>query len=334
MKLKRYSVFSVVYITLIALYIYSFEGGLYRLDILHTPIELPIAIWIIIPLVILYFLSLFHMFFNDFKRAKAIKRYQSDLDSISTIIKSKVLGDNSIYINLKTEEAKGVFKLLEAVNLSILNSNLSSKDEELVEFLSKLRDVESGEYVKDLKVKEDSDFYIKNLKNRLNSDSSFAIEVLNNQANYEDSIIRDAYLELIQNSKTQTEFLKYIDSENFTKELAFEIFKRYGYADIDLTIDEIKDIISKSDFEAKDFISLANMLKSDFEPNKVLAIFESLANRFDKAEESYIYVLLDFEMIDKAKEILDLSSDKDFQKLKAYLYLKESGEQFNIELFA
>ena len=98
------------------------------------------------------------------------------------------------------------------------------------------------------------------------------------------------------------------------------------------SVEKIKDIVSKSNFNRDDFINLANILKS-FEPDILISIFEALSGRFEEAEEAYIYILLQLEMIDKAKEILDLSSEKEFLKLKAYLSLKEAGEHFQIELF-
>ena len=94
----------------------------------------------------------------------------------------------------------------------------------------------------------------------------------------------------------------------------------------------ITSLQAKANFERDDFINLANILKG-FEPDILISIFEALSNRFAEAEEAYIYVLLQLEMIDKAKEILELSSEKEFLKLKAYLSLKESGEHFQIELF-
>jgi hypothetical protein len=75
------------------------------------------------------------------------------------------------------------------------------------------------------------------------------------------------------------------------------------------------------------------MLKGDFEPENLIATFEALSNRFEKAEEAYIYVLLDLELIDRAKDILELSNENEFLKLKAYITLKESGEHYNVDLF-
>ena len=49
--------------------------------------------------------------------------------------------------------------------------------------------------------------------------------------------------------------------------------------------------------------------------------------------ESYIYILLSFEMVEKAKDIISNSDDEDLIILKAYLSLKENKKDYNLDKF-
>jgi len=332
MKSRRYTFFSVLFIVLVGLYVYSFQGESYTVDIVGLAIELPIAIWIILPLVVFYGLSTLHMLFYGFNSYLFAKKYENDYENMIALIKSRVLKEDKKYFDFKTKEYKNIGEFLFHLELNIKDTDFKSKELDLDDILSSYKKIENGDFVKDVDFKKDDPMYIKNIQNRLDKDSKFAFEVLKNASIYSEDITKDAFVKVIE-SLDKKDIFKYMENVNFDKELAFLIFDKYKNAELDLTIEEIKDIVSKAEFVELDFIKLANLLKSDFEPENLIAIFEALSNRFEKAEESYIYILLDLEMIEKAKDILDLANENEFLKLKAYLSLKEQGEYFNIELF-
>ena len=67
MGIKRYILLTLVYIMAIGLYVYSFNGDYYALDVLGLSLNLPIALWIILPVVALFLSTIFHLVFYNFK---------------------------------------------------------------------------------------------------------------------------------------------------------------------------------------------------------------------------------------------------------------------------
>jgi len=48
MGIKRYVLLSIVYMLAVGLYVYSFNGDKYTLDLYALSVNLPIAIWIVV----------------------------------------------------------------------------------------------------------------------------------------------------------------------------------------------------------------------------------------------------------------------------------------------
>lgn len=331
MKLKRYSFFSFVFIILVGLYIYSFNGDLYSLDIFGVTLVLPIAVWVILPLVLFYIASFFHMMFYGFSNYFAIRKYETDYKSMIEFLQSIVLNKDTYDIEFKTKEYKNIANFILSSNF-IVDKNFKSREKELDSAIKIFNRIENGEYIKDLKLSKNNPLYLQNLSNRLKVEPKFAIDVLKSPSGFNEELVKNAYIKIIEDGDKK-EIFRFIDNVKFDRDLANLVFEKYKEGLIELSVEKIKDIVAKSAFGREDFIHLANMLKVDFEPDTLIAIFEALSNRFDDAEEAYIYILLELELIDKAKEILDLSNENEFLKLKAYLALKEAGEHFQIELF-
>ncbi len=330
MKLKRYSFFSLVFIVFIGLYIYSFNGEFYKLNIFDISLNLPIAIWIILPMIAFYISSFFHMAYYGFSNYLAVRKYETDYKSMIEFLKNIVLNKDTYDIEFKTKEYRNIANFILSSNLQI-DKSFSSREKELNSVVKIFTKIENGDYIKDLKLNKNNPLYLKNFKNRLKIEPKFAIDILKNPSEFDEKLVKEAYLKIIQDGDKK-EIFRFIDNSKIDKEIANALFEKYKDSTIEFSVEKIKDITNKASFNRDDFINLANILKS-FEPDILISIFEELSIRFEEAEEAYIYVLLQLEMIDKAKEILDLSSEKEFLKLKAYLSLKEAGEHFQIELF-
>lgn len=332
MKSKNYAFSSMVFIILVGLYVYSFEGATYQLDYFGISLELPVAIWVMVPLFLFFVLSYLHIVVHGMGSYFILKRYDSDYKNLIALLKSKVLKQKNQYFEFKTKDCKSIGEFVSNLDVSLSYTGFKSKDLGLDDILISFHKIENGEYVKDLDLDPENPIYIKNIENRLNQEPKFSLEILKNSPAYDRNITKIAYQKIVE-SLDKKDILKYMEHIGFCSEDAFLILERYKNSELELSIEEIKDIVSLAEFTREDFIKLANMLKSDFAPENLIAIFESLSNRFEKAEESYIYVLLDLEMIEKAKGILELSNEDSFLKLKAYVSLKEAGEHYNIELF-
>ena len=67
MGIKRYVLLSIIYLLAVGLYVYSFNGSDYALNIYTFSLNLPIAIWIVIPAIILFLSSLSHLTYYSIK---------------------------------------------------------------------------------------------------------------------------------------------------------------------------------------------------------------------------------------------------------------------------
>ena len=76
MGLKKYIGFGLFFIILLGVYVYSFEGGKYTLNVVDVPISLPIAVWIILPVIMLFFASVAHLMFYGAKKYAKVSSCQ------------------------------------------------------------------------------------------------------------------------------------------------------------------------------------------------------------------------------------------------------------------
>jgi hypothetical protein len=62
-------------------------------------------------------------------------------------------------------------------------------------------------------------------------------------------------------------------------------------------------------------------------------MFENLSNKDENAMESYLYVLLSFEMVDKVRDIINSSDEDDLMIFRAYLSLKDNKKDYDLDKF-
>jgi hypothetical protein len=86
---------------------------------------------------------------------------------------------------------------------------------------------------------------------------------------------------------------------------------------------ELKKAIENSNLKPRDYIEIAKLCYKKMGDNP-----ELLFSIFEKRVEAYIYLLIQFEMIEKA---IELSKENDIKFFEFYLKLRENGEKIDIE---
>lgn len=66
-------------------------------------------------------------------------------------------------------------------------------------------------------------------------------------------------------------------------------------------------------------------------PDQIIALFEKLSSEIDESTAAYLHVLCEYEMIQKAKEVVSSTPDSEFTAFKALLDLKDAGKHYNLE---
>ena len=331
MGLKKYFLSSIVLIIIIAVYAFSLEANDYSLSILGINLNLPIAIWVIIPTVILMFASIFHILFYSFKNMLKAKALQKDEKNIINLIKD-ILLENQSKQTFKTKSYKDLANILNQLSIKV-NDDFDSKDEELNSVVSTIFKVNSKEYVslKNYKFNKQGELSKSNLFNKIDSDVDFAFEVIKKSDTYSKEEVKLAYFKILD-KKSMTTIKKIIPSLELDKEMVLSLFaKDKKDAEFSIGLDQIKKYAKESDFSKNDYINLVKTYKDTFNPDDLIKMFEDLSNDVEEALEAYIYVLIEFEMNEKVREVLGTSTDKEFIAYKALMDLKENGKHYSLE---
>lgn len=340
MKLRVFFVILFAYIVLVGLYVFSINGDkyLYTLPLSSYEFSLPVAIWFIIPVLIFAIIVFFLELGANFQAWIQSRLIKEDFKLLLDQIQAELL-EKEFHALPKTRRYKTLSILLGNLELSPkVEMSKKTGDSSLDSFLESLGDIKRGNYI-DLKKYSpnlESNIAKQNFSNRLNEDEKFAQEVLRD-GRYTATQKQEAFRKLLQRDN-EKEVKKYLNSITLDESIAHLILNTCKEKKIAFSSEEILSLCGKTDFtyfSQNDYIALAKYTKEYFMPQQWIELFEALANKNEKAEAAYCYVLLDLEMIDATKERLANTSieDKGLMKLKAYLDLKESGKNYALDLF-
>lgn len=332
MGFKKYIVFSVLFIGLIYGYIFSLELGDYKVTILDISLLLPIAVWVIVPLIFLFIATIGHILFygliNVFKQIAINK----DKETMITLIKSNLLEKNPPK-RFKTKAFKEIAAIISQLKLNVKDSTFSSTDLELNSLIANIQDIKAGKFVvdKSLKLNEISELANHNLINKVNEQPDFAVDVLKKAENYSANVVRQSFLNVID-KKTMTTIKKLYKNVKLDKELARKLFEKdAANNEFGFTPEEISKIVKDLEYSTEDFIALARNYETILQPDQIIALFEKLSEEIDASTPAYLHVLFEYEMLDKVREIVDTTPEGEYSSFKALLDLKDAGKHYDLE---
>ena len=334
MGIKRYILLTLVYIMAIGLYVYSFNGDYYALDVLGLSLNLPIALWIILPVVALFLSTIFHLVFYNFKDFLHQRSLKKDFEMFKELSKQKILGEASGSLNFRSEGFKAVGEILGVMKFDPA-SQAHLIDEELIKIDEIAKSIYAGNYVelKKYKLSKENPLVIQNSINRLSVEPKYAYEVLKTCKNKSSELCIKAYDALL-NIASFNEIKRYDfapDKRTFRR-----MMERYLDADdsFEMDIKSIEDMLEQFNADRADYLELAQEIKIKLSPDALIALFEKLYNtKGTIAADAYLYVLYDLQMIDKIRDILDNSDSDEFVKFKTVIFLRDHGKSIEIDKF-
>ena len=335
MGFKKYIVASFLLLAIIAGYIHSLDMGNYNLVILELGFNqtLPIAVWVIMPAVLLFIASFLHMIFYNAKSYFTRKTMLKDMDTISSVVKDRLLKKNSTAM-LKTKELKEIGNILNQLELNIIDNELTSSLSDINKTVEKIVKIEKGEYIQsnELKLPAENIIMRMNTLNRVNSDDNFAIEVLKNHDKYESATVEVAFKNIIEN-KSFTTVKKLAVNLDLTNEMLKLLLKKDSVAskEFALTNGEILNYIQNNKLTNNELIIIAKNYKKSMSPEQLIKLFDDISADNENLTTSYLYVLFEYEMIEKVREILVNSQKDEFIIFKALLDLKDAGKHYSID---
>lgn len=332
MGLKKYIVFSILLIVLVFGYVFSIEPGEYKVTILDVSLSLPIAIWIILPLLILFIGSVAHMMFYGFKSYLKYRAIARDEETISESIKAYLLqkADKSTY---KTKSFKNITNILSQINFEVKDAPFTTSNEEINKTVSLIKEIKSGKYIQDksLKLEPSSKLAHQNLLNKVNAEVDFCVEILKKPMNYSSDVVKQAFLNVVE-EKSMTTVRKLYENVTLDKEMGEKLFiKCSKNPEFTLPNEEIIKITKNLEYDKNDFLQLAKILKESYQPDEIISLFEELSKQIDCSTEAYVYILFEYEMIDTIREVLSSHPDADLMAFRALIDLKDAGKQYSLE---
>ncbi|WP_198306202.1 hypothetical protein [Arcobacter vandammei] len=332
MGLKNYIIASILLIILVFGFAHSLELGEYTFSMFDYSLTLPVAVWIVLPVALLALVTYLHIIFYGLAKYFRLKAIDSDIETTFSLIESKLLGKEQKG-SFRTKKFKELSSVLNQFDISPTKEIFSSSNEELNKVVSSIQNINSGKYVseKSIKPQENSSLAKQNLLNKINEQVDFALDIVKKAENYDSNIVKTAFLKVLS-EKSMTTIKKVYKNINFDKELACKLFEKdrenseFGFEN-----SEILDIVKNIKLTKNDYVELAKNYKSTLNPDKIIDLFEKLSNQSEEATTAYLYVLSEFEMVDKLRETLANTNENEYVIFKALIDLKDAGKHYNLE---
>ncbi len=338
MYIKRYTIASLILMGLLGAYVFSYvTQESISLDFFGTTLpNLFIAVWVIVPVGILYLVSVAHISFYSLLRSVQLRKYEKDFDEIIDAIVEAYLGKQSRSHTFKTERYTLLGTLIENTALFPMSNETELTGNEKIDGVLKIiEQIKAGEVVdlKPFNLRNENELVLQNKRNMYKKGILTAETILANKTKYADVLRQEVYVDYVKTASfANIEKYKTL----LTKESLYSIIARVN-ADkyiLEMNTEELLVLVKTLDFSKKEFIKLSSVVaKGGMIPEQRIRLFEMLSDENEDAMDAYLYTLFDLEMLDPVDEILDNVQESEYQNFKAYRALKACNKNFSIELF-
>ena len=331
MKLGLYAIASLILIALIGAFIYTLKLENYTLEILN--LNLPVAVWVMIPLLILYIFTLAHMFFYGSKNYFQFKKWHKDTEALEDALFRALVNEPKAK-KYAIAEMRSCASILSKASLTI-SDNVEGLSPRLGKVANVIRKINAGEYV-DLKEEKLAKVFnagnpilVQNRLNRLTIDENFIESVLKSSSDYSETVKNEA-LAIFSHKATFEQARKYskiFDVEN----LLVMINRITNENNLGLNKEVLSSFIDDLKLSCSDFIKIAEVTKKYLKPDENLEMFNGYQKKNDKAQNAYLYLLFEYELMEQVGIFLEEHEEDEFIKFRAFYKLKESNCGYKLE---
>ncbi len=333
MGLKKYIFSAIVLIVAIAGYVFSLESADYRVEVANTVVILPIAIWVVAPAILLFIASVLHILYYSFKSYLNKRSVTKDKENLLNLIKNNLTGNNTNQ-EFKSDTFKELGNILQQLNMSIKDIEFNTENKTIDSLAHKILQINSGEHVslKEFKLDSTSTLVLNNNINRTKIDPDYCIDIINKASSHSEDLVEAAFINALK-SKSFTTIKKLLENFTLNKKMTIELLITDAAYDSQFTFtnSEIINYITKIDFSKEDYLLLAKKYTHRMSPEQIIKLFEDLSSNNETANEAYLYILFEYEMIDEIREIINNSQKDEYIPYKALLDLKDSGKNYNFD---
>lgn len=335
MQLKRYTIASLILMILVAAAVYSIDNESISFDLLgmHFP-NLPVAFWVVVPLIIMYLASLLHMGVYALVGNFKLRRLNKDHEKMIDALRDSLLGVTERNYVYKSDAYKLMGKLIDNALILPYETLRSVGNEKIDEALELMRDVKEKKKVdiKKFHLPTTTSIAIQNNLNRFERGEIDADSVLSRPDSYGEIVCAKAYESYVKTASVGS-VMKF--KHLFTKASLIDFVQRINASDngIQITNEELATIFGSLKLSSYDWVDLSEAMSKNMLPEQRIRLFEMLSEHNDDAMEGYLYTLYDLQMIDTANEILNNTAHNDYLIFKAYRDLKKANKHYDIAIF-
>jgi hypothetical protein len=312
---------------------YTVNPNNYIVEFMGINFNFPIAVWIVFPMGILVLFTAMHMFYYSLKGYFKLKKWQKDASTLDDALYWALVSEPKEQ-KYAMEEVRGSAVLLGKSSLNVLDS-VEGLNPRLSKVLNIINKIKNGEYV-DLKENkmskvftEGNQYLVQNRLNRLQNDPEFVEEVMRSSSQYSQQVQKQA-LDIFARRETFYKARKY--AKIFDAESLHVMLERVAHEEeMDITAEILNDFVDALKLNCTDFMKIANVTKKVFSPDQNLALFKVYQEKYSKAEDAYLYLLFDYELLEEASNYLDEHEEHEFLKFRAFYELKKSHKKFKLD---
>ena len=325
MRLALYIFATLALMGIVSAFTYTITPDYYAIELLGINFNFPIAAWVVAPMVLLFIFTLIHMFFYGLKNYFVLKKWQKDTNTL----------EDALYWSLVNEPKEqkysidalgGSALLLGKSSLNVLD-NVEGLTPRLARVVNIIQKIKSGEYV-DFKEEKMTKVFnagnpilIQNRLNRIKSDEKFIEEVMKSTSEYSPAVQAEA-LRAFANTVDFVKARKY--AKVFNVESFFVMLNRVTAEDsLELTPEILTEFVEALDIGCQDFIKIASVTKKYFNPEENLLLFRTFQTENNKAQNAFLYLLFEYELLDQVALYLQEQEESEFIKFRAWYTLKQ-----------
>jgi ABC-type multidrug transport system fused ATPase/permease subunit len=333
MRLALYIFATFALMAIIAAFTYTVNPDHYTIELMGINFSLPVAVWIVLPMLLLLIFTLVHMFFYGLKNYFILKKWQKDANTL----------EDALYwslVNEPKEQKYGIAvvgssaSLLGKASLNI-SDNMEGLTPRLTRVVNIIQKIKNGDYVDFKEEKMTKVFNVgnpiltQNRLNRLESDDKFVADVLKSTSEYTEIVQAEA-LETFarkENFVKAQKYAKVFDIKSF-----FTMLERVTAEDnLELTPEILTDFVKALDLSCQDFIKIVSVTKKYFNPEENLTLFRSYQIENPKAQNAYLYLLFEYELLEQVAIYLNEQEENEFIKFRAFYQLKQENTKYKLE---
>ncbi|GMB96856.1 hypothetical protein [Helicobacter sp. NHP22-001] len=335
MRLRYYGSFTLLFMIVVGWYVYNTDPQKLPVNVANHTLNLPIALWIV-GVVLLFFIFTL-LFILSGSIANLWQRYKQkrDFEKLTEQIVSQNTKEHFILEKYHNPHFATLSKILARFKLEADLNSQESGCEKVDQLFSLYARVSQAEDVKWRKYNLDpsNPFYIQNLQNKIHHDLKQAQQILKKEG-YSPALKRQALIDLIQRGSFK-EIPKALKgaSELLDKSVLEVLLRAFWDKRVGMELAEIGNLCVQIGCNKQEYLQMAVDAKTFLSPDDWYKFFELLAAEDEQAEKAFLYVLLDLEMIEQARDRLSTHPQDEFLIIKAYLELKKSDKNYPLNIF-